>query len=223
MNRIMNEREFINQIINRLYEENLVSFVEKIEVGDNCPTARYYIDKKKLSFNYNSIISYILNEANKIKFNSDLERIKYINLRILSILLHEIIHVQQTKKKNELILLSEEVEFNLKKQNKYSELLYLMNPVERQAQIIALEQTIVQANEQAIDKSTKFLRKQLIDYIKFGYAETIYPIMIYFRNTNVFEKAIDYSKRVTNEFNEKIEYGCELSNAEFERIKELKI
>ena len=111
----------------------------------------------------------------------------------------------------------------MKKQNKYSELLYLMNPVERQAQIIALEQTIVQANEQDIDKSTKFLRKQLIDYIKFGYAKTIYPIMFYFRNTNVFEKAIDCSKRVTNEFNEKIEYGCELSNAEFERIKELKI
>lgn len=96
---IISKEDFERIIINEIYRNNLVSYVDKIEISDQSPFARYYFDRKKLSFNYNQILYYTNIMANKYKFNTVEEKIKYINYSIISIVLHEIVHVRQKKKK----------------------------------------------------------------------------------------------------------------------------
>lgn len=221
--KIITEHELINLIINELYSRNLTQYVDKIKIGNQFPVARFYIDSKTLSFNYNMMLSKIIYNANKINFKSNLEFIKYINLNILSIVLHEITHVIQEKEKNDLLLLSEKIEIKLKKQNKYNTTYYLANPIERQAQVSSLSNVIMSYNDPNNSTTILLLKRRLIDCISFGYNELDYPIKIFFQETNYFEKAIDYSKSTIKKIEEKLEYGCELSKEEFNKIKELKL
>lgn len=223
INKIINEHELIDLIINELYYRNLTQYVDKIKIGNQCPIARFYVDLKTLSFNYNMMLSQIILSANKINFKSNFEFIRYINLNIISIILHEIIHVVQEKEKNDLLLLSEKVEIELKEQKKYNTIYYLTNPIERQAQVSSLSNIIMLYND--LDDSTTILllKQRLINCITFGYNELNYPIKIFFQETNYSEKAINYSKIIAKKFEEKLEYGCELSNLGFNKIKELKL
>lgn len=45
----------------------------------------------------------------------------------------------------------------------------------------------------------------------------------FFKEQNIREEAINYSKTIPRTFEERLEYGCELSNIEFNKIKELKL
>ena len=40
--KIISEHELISLIINELYARNLTDYVDKIEIGNNLPVARYY-------------------------------------------------------------------------------------------------------------------------------------------------------------------------------------
>lgn len=220
---IIREDELLILIINELYARNLTDYVDKIEIGNSFPIARFCVNSKKLCFNYNLMLSQIISYAIKIDFNSKLEFVRYTNLHILSTVLHEIMHVVQEKEKSNLILLSEEVEIMLKEQKKYDTIHYLTNPIERQAQISSLSSVIMLSDHLNNSTSITLLKRCLVDCIVFGYNEVNYPIKIFFQGTKYFEKAIKYSKITTKTFEDKLEYGCELSNLEFNKIKELKI
>ena len=75
------------------------------------------------------------------------------------------------------------------------------------------------------EKSTTIilLKRRLANCIEFGYEKERYPIQIFFQGTKYFEEAINYSKTIPRTFEERLEYGCELSNIEFNKIKELKL
>lgn len=221
--KIISEHELISLIINELYARNLTDYVDKIEIGNNLPVARYYNSSKILCFNYDMMLSQIMFNANKIHLNSNLELIRYINLNILSTVLHEIIHVAQEKEKNDLVLLSEEVETTLKEQKKYDVTYYLTNPIERQAQISSLSYVVMLNNELNNSTTIILLKRRLANCIEFGYEKERYPIQIFFQGTKYFEEAINYSKTIPRTFEERLEYGCELSNIEFNKIKELKL
>lgn len=221
--KIISEHELISLIINELYARNLTDYVDKIEIGNNLPVARYYNSLKILCFNYDMMLLQIMFNANKIHLNSNLELIRYINLNILSTVLHEIIHVAQEKEKNDLVLLSEEVETTLKEQKKYDVIYYLTNPIERQAQISSLSYVVMLDNELNNSTTIILLKRRLANCIEFGYEKERYPIQIFFQGTKYFEEAINYSKTIPRTFEERLEYGCELSNIEFNKIKELKL
>lgn len=221
--KIITENELTNLIINELYAKNLTDYVDKIEIGNSFPIARFYVNSKILYFNYNMMLSQIISNSNKINFKSNLEVVRYINLNILSTVLHEIMHVVQEKEKNDLLLLSEKVEISLKEQKKYNVIYYLTNPIERQAQISSLSNVVMLNNELNDSAAIMLLKQRLVNCIVFGYDEINYPIQIFFQGTKYFEKAINCSKITTKIFEEKLEYGCELSGLEFNKIKELKL
>ena len=221
--KIITENELTNLLINELYAKNLTDYVDKIEIGNSFPIARFYVNSKILYFNYNMMLSQIISNSNKINFKSNLEVVRYINLNILSTVLHEIMHVVQEKEKNDLLLLSEKVEISLKEQKKYNVIYYLTNPIERQAQISSLSNVVMLNNELNDSTAIMLLKQRLVNCIVFGYDEINYPIQIFFQGTKYFEKAINCSKITTKIFEEKLEYGCELSSLEFNKIKELKL
>lgn len=221
--KIITENKLINLVINELYTRNLTQYVFKIKIGNQFPIARFYIESKTICFNYNMMLSQIISNANKINFKSKIDFIKYINLNILSIVFHEITHVIQEKNKNGLLILSEKVEITLKEQKKYNSIYYLTNPIERQAQINSLSNVIKLCNNSNDSMPNLLLKHRLIDCISFGYNESNYPIKTFFQETNYFEKAIYYSKVEAKNFEKKLEYGCELSNQELNKIKELKL
>lgn len=70
--KIISEHELISLIINELYARNLTDYVDKIEIGNNLPVARYYNSSKILCFNYDMMLSQIMFNANKIHLNSNL-------------------------------------------------------------------------------------------------------------------------------------------------------
>ena len=78
------ENEFKAIIIKEIYFNNLVSYVNKIEVSDRVPFARYYCDRKKLCFNFDAILRNTLIKASKHSFNSKKEKIMYLNCNIIS-------------------------------------------------------------------------------------------------------------------------------------------
>lgn len=63
---IISKKDFEKIIINEIYRNNLVSYVDKIEISGQSPFVRYYFDRKKLSFNYNQILYYTNIKATNI-------------------------------------------------------------------------------------------------------------------------------------------------------------
>lgn len=177
---IISKEDFERIIINEIYRNNLVSYVDKIEISDQSPFARYYFDRKKLSFNYNQILYYTNIMANKYKFNTVEEKIKYINYSIISIVLHEIVHVRQKKEENLLIALSEQAESELKKYKLYGLNLYMTNPIERQAHVLSLSEVILHDCAE-FTLMNKIFKGQLINILKYGYSNLKYPIYVFFK------------------------------------------
>lgn len=219
---IISKEDFERIIINEIYRNNLVSYVDKIEISDQSPFARYYFDRRKLSFNYNQILYYTNIKANKYKFNTEEEKIKYINYSIISIVLHEIIHVRQKKEENLLITLSEQAESELKKYKLYGLNLYMTNPIERQAHVLSLSEIILYDCAE-FTLMNKIFKGQLINILKYGYSNLEYPIYVFFKGTSKFEIALDLASSVTQKIDEKLEYGCQLTSDEYKKVKELKI
>ena len=65
--KLISENEFKAIIIKEIYFNNLVSYVNEIEVSDRVPFARYYCDRKKLCFNFDAILRNNLIKASKFK------------------------------------------------------------------------------------------------------------------------------------------------------------
>ncbi len=219
--KIINQRCLLNIIINEIYYNNLTQYVEKIEIGNGVPMARYYYQTKKLCFNYENIVSAVLKKAKNFNFKNDKEVIDYVNMNIISIILHEISHVYQEKNKNNLIILAEQEEENQKKKGTYNLCKYLTNPIERQAQINALSRTIELKNTQE-QMPVYLLKIELLDTISYGYDKEDYPMSTFFRGTGKLEQANELAQKVQR-FNQKVEYGCKLTSIELKLLKELKI
>ena len=219
--KLISENEFKAIIIKEIYFNNLVSYVNEIEVSDRVPFARYYCDRKKLCFNFDAILRNTLIKASKHSFNSKKEKIMYLNCNIISVIFHEIAHVCQKKEENPLIILSEQTESELKIHNLYDVNLYLVNPIERQANILSLSKIVCDTCPKNTHINDLF-KQQLIKIIKYGYDET-FPIYIFFKDSNNFEDALYFSSSSLSEFDEKLEYGSELTYDEYKKIMELKL
>lgn len=219
--KIIDQKNMLNIVISEIYYNNLTQYVDKIEIGRNVPIARYYYQSKKLCFNYENIVSTVLKKAKNFKFRTDEELIDYINMNIISIILHEISHVYQEKNKNNLIILAEHEEEEQKKKGTYNLGKYLTNPIERQAQINALSRTIELKKFQ--EQMPLFLLKiELFDTINYGYDKENYPINSFFKGTGKLEQVTEFVQEI-KEFNQKVEYGCKLTSIELKQVKELKI
>ena len=178
--KLISKNEFKGIIIKEIYFNNLVSYVNEIDVGNHVPFARYYYDRKKLCFNFDAIMYNTLIKASKHSFNSEEEKIIYLNYNIISIIFHEIVHVYQKKKENPLIILSEQTEFDLKTHNLYDVSLYLVNPVERQAHILSLSRIISDSCPE-FERVNNIFENQLIKIIKYGYGDQTFPIQFFLK------------------------------------------
>ena len=219
--KIIGPKSLLNIIINEIYYNNLTRYVEKIEIGNSVPIARYYYQTKKLCFNYENIVSAVLKKAKNFNFKNDKELIDYINMNIISIILHEISHVYQEKNKNNLIILSEQEEKKQKRKGTYTLCKYLTNPIERQAQINALSRTIELKKSQE-QMPIYLLKIELLDIINYGYYKGNYPMSTFFKGTGKLEQATELAQEI-QEFNQKVEYGCKLTSIELKLVKELNI
>lgn len=99
--------------------------------------------------------------------------------------------------------------------------MYLVNPIERQANILSLSKIVCDTCPKHTHINDVF-KKQLIKIIKYGYEE-MFPIYNFFKDSNNFEDALYFSSSSLCDFYEKLEYGSELTYDEHKKIKELKL
>ncbi len=211
----------------------LNNFVAKIFIGDYNQDflARYFCESKKLYINYRrllySVVSYISNFSSLYDYN---EIMLMTNLYISYILIHELKHIIQDKKMQlegseeaELLVVSQEWEYQLKLKTLYNNVLYRQNPIERQADIFSLKKIIEICNLINNKKIYKFYSKKLLErsFEDYERKSNAYPTQSYFKNfldqNRIFK--IKESLRTAMGVFERVEFGLPLNDLEFQKLE----
>lgn len=216
---LLNEEDVKQILIDLIYSNNLISYVDKIIFSNNIEFARYCLKSKILYFNLNNILHYIILKSKKNKITNNTELVNYLNCNILIILYHEIVHVIQRKNYNEIIFYSELYEQQLKLKNKYNINKYLSNPIERQAFIKSLVYVLLITKDNT-NKTNIILKNELINRINYGYySEKKFPIKSFFENSLYYESISKLSNIGDMNLDEKLEYGLKLDDTELIKIR----
>ena len=233
------DEKFINICFDKLLNYfDIHDYVKNIKTENYSKNfvARYLPEEKTIYINYQTLVSSILYEivdTPKKFFCEYKHRLFALNLMTLKVLLHEIEHVNQEKKKIEInnpetkiLILSDKCETFLKS-NKialYTTKLYFVNPIERSAELSALN-TIIQINNLFSEETIKeYLQNNYKSFCSYGYSnynnKVESPLKKFIKEWNNVEEAKQLENlNYTNlplEFRKL--YGLNLSEKEYVKI-----
>lgn len=190
----------------------LKDFVQNVIITDFNKNKIYtssfaFYDGESIYFDYLKIIYLIVNtmpDGFSTNWQAD-----YINLKLLSIMLHEIYHVMQKRKVvlNPQSLESRVIKYAYKKKNKlfeekrYTNKFYETNPMERQASIKSLKKILdfYKNNEELISRIILSLDAQILNGYDKNDSLNVNPCNTYFEQKIDFIKEnneLSYEKRI---------------------------
>lgn len=147
------DANFINYCFNEIVKEfDVYDYMQQLEIGNYKSNfiSRYLPRKKTLYINYQKLL-YLLSSdiINSNSISGYQKRLYTLNLMVLKVLFHEIEHANQEKKKHDvtdeieknILFLSDKCDFFFKNNNiiLYRTKLYYVSPIERGAELTALE------------------------------------------------------------------------------------
>jgi len=192
---------FSNEYMLDKYLKNVV-----ISNFKNNSLAYYSPDTKTIYINFCKMIYSLGLECGQCKYTDIYEeKIMMINLYIVKIIAHEIEHVLQEIKinsrvsniENDILYIANIHEKNLKTNGIYKNILYYVNPIERQAELKSLKsilQVVKEINNLNIIKliTNEYFTKVICDY-NFEKRQNRYPYQMFFdKNLNDNNFNIEY-------------------------------
>ena len=161
-------------------------------------------------------------------------KILAINMYIVKIILHELFHACQEKEKkenstsfaSELILQSEKCQKFLENNlDYYNNKMYSINPMEKDAELKSLDETIRICNYIEFDKLSLILSKEYKKYALNGYCfehnRMLFPYQIFFDkyinnlNNDFLMKIHDYS--LSKDLKDNLQYGIDISIDDYQK------
>ncbi len=224
-NKLINSKDILNILILLINNYSLENYISKIILSSNpYILARYYSSKKIIIINYDKLLENTINYLKEQGHND----ILLINLYIIKILWHEIIHALQkqiiennTNEISKIFTLSENLENSLKQQdiNFYLNHKYFYNPLERQANINSVKNIL---NLTILSKENlNYFTLEYLFYCLNGY-DFGYPILKFFNNT-VYDKKIKSLIQKSFNYDLQIELGLKLEYEEYNELELQKI
>ncbi len=172
-NKKISDEYFIGSIGRMLIDNyNLNDYVERIIISNfNKNSLAYYSpEERNIYVNFQKLL-YAIGKTIIKTYESDNyeEQILCFNLYVLNVILHEVEHARQIRiidsdnsVETNLLLLSRVYERFLKNVSAYTEIAYCTNPIERQANLLALK-TLFDITETFNNQNlTKFIGKNLL-------------------------------------------------------------
>ncbi|MBQ3020911.1 MAG: hypothetical protein IJD92_01645 [Bacilli bacterium] len=231
--KIIDENIIINLLKSLVDYYSLNEYVESINITnykDN-NLANYNINKKTININFQKMILYIINNLPE---NINEPKIKFllVNLQILKILLHELEHVNQERKirlnndlETKIYLRVQDWEYAIKDKNLdyYNRILYNINPMERQANIVSIKKILKFIGlTDNIKIKNYFKNDYLFTIIKNYNIETSkYPLILYFNKYPYLREMKSLIYKTNHIFDQDLrgELGLKLSIKEYNNLK----
>lgn len=233
---------FINTVFEILIDQySLKQHIKNIIISNfnNNSLAYYSSDDKTIYINFCKFIYSIgLDLSRKMDTNSYEEKILGMNLFVLKVLLHELEHANQEKKMNNhfndfearIFRISSEREMYLKKSQLYNlnyNNLYFRNPMERQAELSALKETLMISKnlEQSILSNLierEYLITSISDY-QLNPPQLIYPIITYLDSWYKCDEIFDCINEIpllASNRDLRLNLGLRISTDEYDELKE---
>lgn len=214
---IFSKSTFFSIFYRTLLSFHLDGDVNNVTDSNDIEFARFNVSKSVMLFNYNNLVLSANKFSKYYNFEDISEFNEFVNLFLLQVMYHEIIHIIQNCHTNDKILQYATLRENkLKEMSEYNKFKYLNNPIERQANISSL--TFLIQNVDCSNTNNLILMNKLSNYLLFGYNNCC-PIYEYFNGSDHFEHIVELSSEI-NDFERKLEYGCDLSQSELILLKE---
>ena len=212
---ILTKKSFFSVFEETLVSNNLDGPTTKVISSNDISFARYDCNKNRIFCNYDNIVTTIKKSLNSSLIFEQYEANELVNLYLLQIIHHEIVHVLQKYKNEDLIMHAEMWEEELKRAKMYDINRYLNNPLERQANIISIVTLMQRYDFSKLNNA--ILLNRLKSYMLFGYDDK-FPIYKYFENSKYLNAVSELTSKISD-MDKKIEYGCNLSDKEYKLMK----
>lgn len=235
---VIADEKFIYFCFKELVNEfDISDYIQQLEI-DNYKAnfiSRYFSRSKLLYINYQKLLytlSFDIMNSNSI--DNYHNRLYTLNLMILKVLFHELEHANQEKKKynviNELettiLFLSDRCDDFFKNQNiiLYKSQLYYLSPIERSAELSALENTLELCRQYNEDSVSSYFENYYYHTCNYGYEKKdgliVSPFDTYTSKCSTLPEGQQLCKLVFEDclFDFKKLYGLKLNEDEYDAI-----